>query len=94
MEEEGEVSNQDIAMPEQELDLQLSHEQNCQETIRGVRSFMGWHQVLEFKSSASSQHDNPFASLSTQPTGKVPVKLPSNSTSLSMKATLIVVLKL
>ena len=56
MEEEGKVSDQDTAMPEQELD----------------------QQVLEFESSASSQHDNPLASLRTQPTGKVPVKLPSD----------------
>ena len=39
---------------------------------------MGWHQVPEFESSASSQHDNPFASPKTQPTREVPVKLPSD----------------
>ena len=39
---------------------------------------MGWHQVPEFESSASSQDDNPFAGLRTQTTGKVPVKLPSD----------------
>ena len=78
MEEEGEVSDQDTAMPEQELDQQLSDEQNYRETIRGVRSFMGWHQVPEFESSASSQHDNHFANPRTQPTGEVPVKLSSD----------------
>ena len=45
MEEEGEVSDQDTAMPEQELDQQLSDEQNYWEIIRGVRFFIGWHQV-------------------------------------------------
>ena len=39
---------------------------------------MGWHQVPEFESSASSQDDNPFAGLRTQGSGKVPVKLPSD----------------
>ena len=45
MEEKGKVSDQDTAMPEQELDQQLSDEQNYRETIKGVRSFMGWHQL-------------------------------------------------
>ena len=45
MEEEGRVSDQDTTMPEQELDQQLSEEQNYWETIRGFISFMGWHQV-------------------------------------------------
>ena len=69
IEEEGEVSDQDTAMPEQELDQQLSDEENYRDTIRGVRSFMGWHQVPEFESSVSSQDDNPFADPRTQPTG-------------------------
>ena len=33
---------------------------------------MGWKQVLEFESSASSLDDNPFACTRTQPTGKLP----------------------
>ena len=45
------------------------------ETIRGIRSFMGWHKVPEFE-SVSSSDDNPFAGSSTQPTGTVSVKLP------------------
>ena len=103
MEEEGEVSDQDTAMPEQELGQQLSDEQNYQQTIRGVRSFMGWHQVSEFGSSASSQDDNLFAGPRRKPTGKVSanylqmsgcVERWRNSTSLSLKATLPVVLKL
>ena len=53
----------------------LSEEANYRETIRGVRSFMGWHKVPEF-SSVSSSHDNPFAGSRVQPTGKVLVKLP------------------
>ena len=45
------------------------------ETIRGVRYFMGWHNVPEFE-SVSSSNDNPFASSCVQPTGTVSVKLP------------------
>ena len=47
-----------------------------EETIRGVRSFMGWHQIPDFDSSSSSLDDNPFASTRAQPTGQVSVKLP------------------
>ena len=67
-----------LSYQEQELDQQLSDEQNYWQTIRGVRSFMWWHQVPEFESTSSSQDDNPFAGLRTQAIGKVPVKLPSH----------------
>ena len=69
----------------------------------GFRSFIGWHQVPGFESSASSQDENPFSSPRTQPTGKVPVNYLQMSgcverwrktKSLSLKATLPVVLKL
>ena len=42
-------------------DQELSEESTYRETIRGVRSFMGWHQIPEFD-SVSSADDNPFAS--------------------------------
>ena len=75
MEEEGEVSNQDIAMPKQERDQQLSDEQNYRETVGGVGSFI---RVPEFESAASSQDNNLFARPRTQPTGKVSVTLQSD----------------
>ena len=56
-------------------DQELSEEASYRETIRGVRSFMGWHQIPEFD-SVSSADDNPFAGSGVQPTGKVSVKLP------------------
>ena len=56
-------------------DQELSEEASYRETIRGVRSFMGWHKILEFD-SVSSSDDNPFAGPQIQPTGKVSVKLP------------------
>ena len=56
-------------------DQKLSEEASYRETIRGVRSFMGWHKVPEFE-SVSSCDDNPFAGSCIQPTGKVSVKLP------------------
>ena len=45
------------------------------ETMRGVRSFMGWHKIPEFE-TVSSSADNPFAGTRTHPTGKVSAKLP------------------
>ena len=56
-------------------DQELSEEANYQETMRGIRSFMGWHKIPEFE-TVSSSDDNPFAGARVQPTGKVSVKLP------------------
>ena len=60
---------------DESTDQELSEEASYRETIRGVRSFMGWHKVPEFE-SVSSSDDNPFASFCVQPTGKVSLKLP------------------
>ena len=56
-------------------DQELSEEASYRETIRGVRSFMGWDKIPEFD-SVSSSDDNPFACSRVQPTGKVSLKLP------------------
>ena len=63
-------------LPEDSTDQDLSEEANYRETIRGVRSFMGWHQIPDFDCASSSLDDNPFASSQVKPTGKVSVKLP------------------
>ena len=60
---------------DESTDQEVSEEASYRETIRGVRSFMGWHKVPEFK-SVSSSGDNPFGGSSVQPTGRVSVKLP------------------
>ena len=70
------MSDKETGVPDQQPDHQLSEEQNYRETVRGVRSFLGWHQVPEFESSASSQEA--FDGPRTKPTGKVSVKLPSD----------------
>ena len=59
-----------------DVDQELSAEQTYRETLRGVRSFMGWNQVPEFDSSSPSQDDNPFAGTRPQQPGKVSVKVP------------------
>ena len=63
-------------LPEESTDQDLSEEANYRETIRGVRSFMGWHQNPDFDSASSSLDDNPFAGSRVKPTDKVSVKLP------------------
>ena len=55
-------------------DQDLSEEANYRETMRGIRSFMGWHKIPEFE-TVSSSDDDPFAGARVQPTGKVSVKL-------------------
>ena len=59
---------------DESADQELSEESSYRETIRGVRFFMGWHQIPEFD-SVSSANDNPFADSRVQSTGKVSVKL-------------------
>ena len=58
---------------EEVTDQEPSEEANYQETMRGIRSFMGWHKS---QSSRLCPDDNPFAGARVQPTGKVSVKLP------------------
>ena len=58
------------------MDQELSAEQTYRETVRGVRSFMGWNHVPEFDLSSSVQDDNPFAGTKSQQSGKVSVKVP------------------
>ena len=42
------LSDRDQAK-ENEFDQEVSEEANYGETMRGVGSFMGWHQILHFK---------------------------------------------
>ena len=62
-------------LPEDSTDQDLSEDANYRETNRGVRSFMGWHQIPDYDNTSASLDDNPFASSRTKPTGKVSVRL-------------------
>ena len=62
-------------LPEDATDQDLSEDANYRETIRGVRSFMGWHQIPDYDSTASCLDDNPYAGSRTKPVGKVSVRL-------------------
>ena len=68
------LSDRDPAKDDK-LDQEFSEEANYRGTMRGVRSFMGWHQIPDFDSLFSSLDDNAFASSRAQPTGKVSMKL-------------------
>ena len=63
--EEGELSDdQDITVTYQEH--HLSEEQTYTETMRGIRSFMGWSHIPDLDSATNTSEDNPFASSSGQ----------------------------
>ena len=72
---QGDSPDKDFARDDS-ADQELSEEGSYRETIRGVKSFMGWHQIPDFDSALSSFDDNPFAGSRAQPTGKVSIKLP------------------
>ena len=61
--DEGELSDRKSVQEQEDFiegDQELSAEQSYRETLRGVRSFMAWNDILEFDSASSSQDDNPF----------------------------------
>ena len=75
--EEGELSDPDED-PSTDPDQTLSEEQTYRETLRGIRSDMGWNQIPDLESTASTGDDNPFAGPRSQPVSKVSVRLPTD----------------
>ena len=57
-------------------DQTLSEDQDYRETMRGIRSYMGWTHIPNMDTAASTSDNNPFAGPKTQPTGKVSVRMP------------------
>ena len=74
--EEGEVSD-DPETTGVNQDQPLSEEQTYRETMRGVRSFMGWSHVPDIDSATNTSEDNPFAGPKTEVPGKVSVQMPT-----------------
>ena len=62
-----------------ELHQALLEEQTYQETMRGIRSFIGWTLIPDIHTTASTADDNPFAGLKLQPAKKVSVHMPTNN---------------
>ena len=71
--EEGDLSDEQEFT---EQDLPTSEEQTYRETMRGIRSFMGWSHVPDVDSSNPSD-DNPFAGRKTPAPSKVSVQMPT-----------------
>ena len=78
--EEGEVSEPE---PDDQQDSDsgdknkvLSEDQNYQETVCGVRAFMGWTHIPDLEYSPTSRTDKPWTGHCSQPVGKVSVLLP------------------
>ena len=67
--EEGELSDPDATVTDP--DQIIFEEQNYRETMRGIRSYMGWSHIPDMNNTTSSTEDNPFAGPKSQPTGKV-----------------------
>ena len=63
---------------EQNPDQQISEKKSYREIMRGVCSYMGWHQVPDLDRQASFQDDNPFAGSRKPAAGRISVKLPSD----------------
>ena len=72
--EEGELSaDQTVA----ELDQTPSAKQTYQETMRGIRSCMGWTNIPDVDSSNTPSDDNPFSRPKVPLPGKVSVTMPT-----------------
>ena len=75
--EEGELSTeQEVTISDP--DQSLSEEQSYWETMRGIRSYIGWNHIPDIDSSPTTSDDNPFAGPKLQTPGKVSVNLPTD----------------
>ena len=75
--EEGELSD-DHEVSFVDPDQSPSEEQSYRETMRGIRSYMGWTHVPDIDTGAKMSDDNPFAGPKLQTSGKVSVNLPTD----------------
>ena len=74
---EGElVTGSDTELSPDQDNIQTEDQSN-RETVRGVRSDMGWDFIQDLESSATSSSDNPWAGGRPQPVGKVSVAFPA-----------------
>ena len=74
---EGElVTASDTELPPDQENIQ-TEDQSYRETVRGVRSYMGWDFIPDLESSATSSSDNPWAGGRPQPVGRVSVAFPA-----------------
>ena len=55
----------------------LSKDHTYRETMRGIRSYMGWSNIPEMDSSYTASDDNPFSGPKVPVPGKVSVQMPT-----------------
>ena len=75
--EEGELS-EDQEANQSDHEQSLSEEQSYRETMRGIRSYMGWSHIPNIDSGATTSEDNPFAGPKLHTLGKVSRNLPTD----------------
>ena len=73
---EGELSD-DQELTVNEPDQTPSAEQTYRETMRGIRSYMGWTSIPDIDSSNTASDDNPFSGPKAPVPGKVSVTMPT-----------------
>ena len=74
--EEGELSD-DLDLNVMEPDQIPTEEQTYRETMRGIRSYMGWSVIPDIDSNNTASDDNPFSDPKTAIPGKVSVQMPT-----------------
>ena len=89
--EEGELSD-DQDMTVAEPDKTPSAEQTYRETMRGIRSYMGWTNIPDVDSSNTASDDNPFSGPKVPVPGKVSVTMPTEDWLCKMLSKLNVTL--
>ena len=71
--EEGELSDSEV--------VERNEEMNYRETVRSVRSFLGWSHIPDFEAAVGdtdNRSDNPWKGKHPRRTGKVSVELPAD----------------
>ena len=63
-----------LLLPTQTRPSQMNR--NYRETMRGIRSFMGWSHIPDMDKATSTSDDNPFSGPKAHPAGKVSVTMP------------------
>ena len=75
--EEGELSDE-LEANFSDQEQSLSEEQSYRETMRGIRSYMGWDHIPDIDSGTTTSEDNPFAGPKPHAPGKVSINLPTD----------------
>ena len=82
---EGElITSSDTKLPLDQENIQ-TEDQSYRDTVRGVRSYMGWNFIPDLESSAASSSDNPWAGSRPQPVDNFFVAFPAEEWLCKLK---------